>query len=249
MDPEIKPEGEIEVAEGGGAPATSEEESKVPYSRFKKFHERAIAAEQAAAVAEENYQRVLRERGEQSSSSHSDDSGADQPPGWWIENYGDTEATRKAWKNQYKHEQELIERAETRAEERAIARLQENQQYETQRVSENIETIDDNLEDLSALVGRDLTEAEQSGVLDIVDEFTPKDRDGNYLGSILPFDKAWEVYEMRGKTQGAGRREERNRVASLSGDSGSGEPTSAQAEQDKNFVPGKWGSWRDKLKS
>ena len=61
-------------------------------------------------------------------------------------------------------------------------------------VEKNIAYIDSCLEELSLLIGRNLTEEEQSGVLDIVDEYTPKDNDGNYLYSLLPFDYAWQIY-------------------------------------------------------
>jgi predicted RNA-binding protein len=66
---------------------------------------------------------------------------------------------------------------------------------EDQRIEGNIGIIDENFLELQAMIGRELTEEEQSDVLDIVDEYTPKDKDGNYLCSLLPFDYAWEIYE------------------------------------------------------
>jgi hypothetical protein len=46
------------------------------------------------------------------------------------------------------------------------------------------------------MLGRELTENEQIAILDIVDEYTPKDKDGNYLCHLLPFDYAWKVYKL-----------------------------------------------------
>ncbi len=63
------------------------------------------------------------------------------------------------------------------------------------RVEKNIDKINDNFEELSENIGRELTEYEQSAVLDIVDKYTPKDDKGNYAVSLLPFDYAWEIYE------------------------------------------------------
>lgn len=242
---EIKSEEEISTE----AP-TSEEESKVPYSRFKKFHERAIAAEQRAAVAEENYQRALSERSSQEERpTESNDS---KYRSWKKLFYGsETVPETDVMRGQYElYMKEFAPHSMSSEDIRREAReaYREEQKFESTRVNDNIETIDSNLEDLTDLVGRNLTEDEQSGILDIVDEFTPKDSEGNYLGAILPFDKAWEVYEMRQKNQSAGRRDSRDRVASLNGATSSGEPNSMQSEQDKSFVPGRWGSWRDKLK-
>jgi hypothetical protein len=65
------------------------------------------------------------------------------------------------------------------------------------RVSGNIAIIDENLENLSLYVGRLLTEDETSAILDIVDEYTPKDDKENYLVELLPFDYAWKIYEAK----------------------------------------------------
>ena len=40
-----------------------------------------------------------------------------------------------------------------------------------------------------------MTEEEEIAILEIVDEYTPKDKDGDYLVSLLPFEYAWEIYE------------------------------------------------------
>ncbi len=57
--------------------------------------------------------------------------------------------------------------------------------------------IDARLDALAAHIGRPMTEDEQSAVLDIVDDFQPKDEKGDFLGPLISFEKAWEVYELR----------------------------------------------------
>lgn len=64
-------------------------------------------------------------------------------------------------------------------------------------VKDNVAEIDERLEDLVEYLGRELTEGETSAILDIVDEYTPKDSKGNYLIELLPFDYAWRVYEAK----------------------------------------------------
>jgi len=64
-------------------------------------------------------------------------------------------------------------------------------------IIKNVAEIDKNLDALAKHIGRTLTDEEQEAVLDIVDEFMPKNEDGNYFWPLISFEKAWEVYELR----------------------------------------------------
>lgn len=70
-------------------------------------------------------------------------------------------------------------------------------EQESLRINENIGVIDEHLSDLCDHIGRLLTEEETNDILDIVDEYTPKDKAGDYLGPLLPFDYAWEIYQIK----------------------------------------------------
>ena len=61
-------------------------------------------------------------------------------------------------------------------------------------LEENVAEIDENMENLVAYIGRDLTEYEECRILEIVDEYTPKDKDGNYSEDLFSFEKAWRIY-------------------------------------------------------
>lgn len=74
-------------------------------------------------------------------------------------------------------------------------------EQESLRVSDNMAILDKHISDLCDSIGRLLTEKEACDILDIVDEYTPKDKDGNYLGPLLPFDYAWEIYEIQKESQ------------------------------------------------
>src|ERR1035437_7857154 len=65
------------------------------------------------------------------------------------------------------------------------------------RIEKNVDKINDNFEDLAEYLGGELTEYEESAILDIIDEFTPKDSDGNYVAGLIPFEYAWEIYEAK----------------------------------------------------
>jgi hypothetical protein len=208
-------------------PVTSEEETKVPYSRFKKIHERAKEAEEEAARWREKAEAYDRQP-----KLEREPSGL---PDFWVKLYGDSEASKEAWKIQ--SEQNETIKAEARRE--ALEAVRNERLEEAQRTEENVGILDENFEDLSAIVGRDLTDKEQSAILDIVDDYTPKDRDGNYAGQILSFDKAWEIYELRNQSAKAPKRESRDNAASLSGSQSQGD--TSITEKDKNFNPS-WGA-------
>ena len=237
IEPDIKKEESVvaevtKVVEEAPKPEADAEESKVPYSRFKKFHDRALEAETEAAKWRE-----IAEKKEPSV-----DKVESELPSFWVELYGDSDASKRAWKIQSEQNEALI----SKAREEAIEAVRNEKYEETERVEKNVEYIDSQFENLSALVGRDLTEKEQSAVLDIVDEYTPKDKDGNYSGDIIPIEKAWEVYELKQGISKAPKQASRDNVASLSGASTQGTPD-ARIEQDKSFNPLDWGAYKKRL--
>jgi hypothetical protein len=114
----------------------------------------------------------------------------------------------------------------------------EREQQETQ-LNDNLETLDDGLDELSDVVGRDLSVREQSAVLDIIDEYTPTGRDGKYAGPPISFEKAWRIYEMQNNVSTSIRKSSRDSVASISGTRSQGEPGSS--DKDESFNPS-WGA-------
>ena len=75
-------------------------------------------------------------------------------------------------------------------------------------------------------------------MLNIIDEFTPKDDDGNYLGATIPVEKAFEILEMKRSIPTA-QTQQRKQLAGITGGGGSGKGQSTQ-----QFRPGDWGGWR-----
>lgn len=229
---EEKPEFKEEVSEN----VDSVEENKVPYSRFKKFHDRATEAE-----AEADKWRQRAEELEQSRIRY-DVKETEEMPSYWMELYGNSEASQKAWQIQERREQEV----EKRAYEAGQRGAEELEIKHRQRIEGNVSMIDDNFEDLSDFVGRELTAKEQSSILDIVDDFTPKDENGRYAGPLITFEKAWEMYELKQGSAKISQRKDRDSVAALSGTSSQGS-TDATAEQNKNWNPLARGTWRNRL--
>ena len=55
--------------------------------------------------------------------------------------------------------------------------------------------LDENINKLSALIGRKLTKVEEKKVFRIVERYSPKLRDGNII-DYFPFDLAWNIYKI-----------------------------------------------------
>jgi hypothetical protein len=83
------------------------------------------------------------------------------------------------------------------AEDMFAVLLEERAAEELRQQEENIGIIDRCLNDLEVMIGREITEDEELGILDIIDEYTPKKENGNYLGPLLPFDYAWKIYKLK----------------------------------------------------
>lgn len=217
-----------------------EDEQRVPYSRFSKVRERAEASEQDAEEARQLL-RDMQARSEVSrvtpSSSYEEDYAREVK-----KLYGDTPVAEEIIKINLRREQEVYERAE----QRALEAIDRRQRGEVQAIAQNENILDSRLESLSDQLGRQLTNKEEAALLEIVDEFTPVGQDGKYAGEIMPFEKAWEVLELR-QTQ-ASRTRPRNPAIIASGSKSQGEPNGDVQEKNNNFNPLNWKSLYDRIK-
>lgn len=237
---ENRNETKVEPTSGGEpvvAPPT--EEQRVPYSRLKAVTDARREAEDRAAEAEDRYQRLLSEREQRQQGQFQQQV---ELPTWWVKLYGDTDQSKEAYSYELERQQTI--REEARRE--ALEAVREERAQEGQVLSSNERIIDNRLEDLGQVLGRDVTEQEEASILDIVDEYTPKDRDGNYAGELISFEKAWEIHELR-QSQATGKtRQARRAPTDLTSQSSQGEPTGKEKD-DKNWNPLDWNSWKRRI--
>ena len=205
------------------------EEQKVPYSRFKKVIEER--EEVSSKVS------MLEERLAQLESARSETKEEVDVPEEWTKLYGNSDIAKEAWTIQSRREEQLQEAAV----ERAIERIQESQKHESEALVENESIIDDNLAKLEEQVGRKLSPKIEEAILSVVDEFSPVGSDGKYI-SLFPFEKAYEIYELRQSKNGQATRNARASVASLSSDTSTGDAETSGTE----FKRG-WDGWRAEL--
>lgn len=217
-----------------------DDKPRVPYSRFQKLLERDREREREAAELRERLAEM--EETLQSSRASTLNTSGDDVPDEWIQLLGDTPEAKKVW-SLFSKTRPSLSAEEIRQE--AIRAYQEQQEIEGQQFKQNLNTIDSQLEDLEVVVGRPLTEEEQAAVLDIADDYTPKDADGNYIAPLFSLDRAWEVYELKNQATQASSKKSRDRVASLTGSQSRGQPAPIDVEKDKSFDPRNMDAWRN----
>ena len=77
-------------------------------------------------------------------------------------------------------------------------------------------------------MGKKFTPEVEEEILSIVDEFSPVGSDGKYT-SLFPFDKAYEIRELRHLKQNRKISQARNQVADLTGNNSEGEDESSNS--------------------
>lgn len=246
---EIKDESLAAKEEGKQEQATPSEEGKddknpLPkeepfhkHPRFKKIvEEKRKNEEEVARLREEN------ERLKNNTATPEDES----LPGWWVELYGNDDASKRAWSIQTKREDDLIKKAkeETLKEikEEEARRVEESKKWDD-HIEEELSTIE---EQFKADFSSDDPKAKKARAefLEVVFDLSPKDDKGNIL-AYAPFDKAYEYYAIKNGKQEKKEDptiQKRKDIASLSMNKG-GEPVKGDETPNK---PGGWGAWRTK---
>lgn len=226
----IEPKVEEKVSESPDEDSVGDK-PRVPYSRFETVQERAIRAEERLAILEE--QEKARNENTESYDSIS-------VPDEWKELYGDSDEARKAYSIQLR----LNEKNAEETTKKVLESIKQEQIEQEQVAKQNLDYIESNIARLEESLGKKLTEAEESSILDIQDEFTPKDSDGNYVAPLLDAEKAYEIYTLRGSTAKAEKIQIRRKVVSITSSNSEGESSNKAFE---NYRPGEGGLWRDKL--
>ncbi len=230
---ESVPETPVETVSEPEVSTAEPEEEKVPKSRFLTMHQRAVEAEKALRQFEAERQ----ERPEPVIAVDEDE----ELKKFYTTTFGETELAEKLYQNELKRLATIEERASERAYERLSSREKEDQQLIDQRV----ESMDFAFEELTATTGKELTDDEQVAILDIVEKYSPKDKNGKIPEEyLLPLDQAYEIYQLQAE-QAKPDRTQRNAVAALGSAKSEGTPA---ATSDVDWKPGQSGRYLSKIK-
>jgi len=224
------------IEESVESPTEEVEEERVPKSRFLTMHQRAKQAEEEKEALEARIAAL-----EQAKPVPTQQEAAVELPDYWVELYGDSEASAKAYDAELKRISTIEEKAAERAYERLRSQSEEKERIEKELASR----FDNEFKDLSDVEGRTLTEDEQTQILEIVEEYSPKDAQGKIIREyITPIAKAYEVWTLRKDAASAVRKQARSKVTSLTSAKTEGQPS---GDNSSEFIPGRRGQWESKL--
>ena len=135
---------------------------------------------------------------------------------------------------------------EERAAERAFERFSRMGKEQEEVINQRVASFDSAFEELSVLEGKEFSDDEQVALLDIVEEYSPKNAQGQLIGEyLLPLDKAYEIFKVKHEPVIAAKKTERNAVAALSGARSEGTPS---VSSDADWNPGQDRRWWNKVK-
>jgi len=163
----------------------------------------------------------------------------------WLQMYGDTEDTRKAWKLQAS----LLEKATSQAEERALARFKAEGEKEKNVQKEwetYIDTQLENIEDkynIDIMSNAPVARKIRTEFLNLVTKLSPKDDSGN-ITSYADFESTFEIFKDKIK-ESKQNVDAKKEIAARSMNQSSGTPDATPkgpVATSKN-----WGAWREQF--
>lgn len=217
-------EAEVEAEDTG----VEKDPPRVPYSRFETVNEARVRAEEELRLMKADRER---ERLQQAAAPN-----ADGLPAYWVKLYGDSDASKEAYalrQQELKEERESL-RSSIRED------MQREQAESEQRVENTVDEWSNQIDDFAAKNKRKFTDAQTDSILDVMDELTPKDTEGNYVVEPIQYlARAVELYDLRQDKALASKKQARQSTAKLTAAKSEGIPS----DKTENWT----GDWEKKL--
>lgn len=176
-----------EPSQGGGDSIPDEKTEKLFHKRWESQRKKLI--EDSERKTEE---KLAAMRQEFESKLPKQPEATPQMPKWFELAFGNNPELYKEY---------LADQAQNRAaiKEEALREYRESAAAEKAEVEKWSKEIDKRLSDLSDTKGIEMTKSLRNEILAVVSEYSPKDANGNFLGDFIPFEKAYEIIELRRK--------------------------------------------------
>lgn len=210
------------------------EEEKVPKSRLLTVLEKKRVAEESVSALEARL--AVLEQGHKATEESEIDL-----PSEWIGMYGDSDESKNFYKNYLNQLSTIEEKAAERAIERMQSKAKESEQIETEIAT----SLNTQFEELAEIEGKEIPEEDQVAILEIVEEYSPKDADGKIVKEYMTsVSKAHGIWKLKKEAALVSRRKARSQAVVLTSTKTEGETS---ANNSAEFVPGKRGQWETKL--
>ena len=181
-----------------------DEEGDVRKNRRHRRLEQQLAEEREARIAAEARANALSE-----TQQFKKEVGGDDVDPRWLQIYGDTPESKKAWKLQ----QEIFDDRQAKLEEATMRKIEERQLKEAQEQKAYESLIDSNLEAIEDKYNIDITSDSPAArkvrreFLEVVEQLSPKDDDGT-ITDYADFDAAYNMYQASLPSRDNSRRRE-----------------------------------------
>ena len=161
-------------------------------------------------------------------------------PDWWKDAFGTDEASMKAFKQKLADEDRLL----ATMEERVANKIRQTEAQEIADREAQVQKWETHIEnEIQALYAKGYT-FDKNELLKVVDDYS-KDGQGNYTGYVFPFDKAYEILQLK-KTVPTPTDTARKNAASQSVSATKSGATHTQKAPTLTEIRQRgWGSWRD----
>lgn len=160
-------------------------------------------------------------------------------PEWWKDAFGTDEASMKAYKQKLQDEDRLL----ATMEERIVTKVRQTEAQEIAEREAQVQKWEAHIEnEIQTLYSKGYT-FDKNELLKVVDDYS-KDAQGNYTGYVFPFEKAYEILQLK-KTVPTPTDTARKNAASLSvSATGSGATQTTSAPTLTEIRNRGWGGWR-----
>lgn len=160
-------------------------------------------------------------------------------PDWWKEAFGETDESKKAYQKQLEHEQKLY----SQWEEKVIQKVRSSEAEEAARHEQAVRKYETQIENELDTLYEKGYKFDRNELLKVVEDYS-KDAQGNFTGTLFPFEKAYEILQLK-KSIPSETSKVRNQAAGKSvRGTHSGVPTKTVPTITDIRSRG-WGAWRD----
>lgn len=162
-------------------------------------------------------------------------------PKYWTLQWGNSEASRIAYKE---FQEGLVSQLKSDIKKESVEEFTKIELKEREAVKEYENELTSNLEDLKDSGA----EFDQEKLLSIIDEYTPKDDDGNYTSDFFPMEQAYKIYQLQYPKKAPVIDTQRQRITRVISPQNT-TPTATAPKQSASprTTRIKWDSWREQL--
>lgn len=214
---------------------TPDVEDNIPFHK----HPRWIAKQRELEEMREKLSEIETIKQEFSQFKQQNTSNEPEMPEWWVESFGNDDASRNAWKKQVEHEQKLYQDWESRI----LEKVKTSEAQEAKQQADAVAKYEAEIENKIFALQEKGYKFNKNELLKVVEEYST-DETGKFSGVLIPFEKAYQILQLK-KSIPSTTDKVRQKAADLSvQNTSSGIKTNNVPSLSEIREKG-WGAWRN----